>query len=172
MWITIINFFFQGAKTSRRSNLELYQRSKYLTGTADLHLCFPILLDPTIAYRTINKPAKVAGFELPGRTHLSSLHRAIFHNPARLFAFVFSLWSRDQKKHLPFYVSRHRSPALFVAVDSFKRSAQKLGDLLLGFSEFVAELFEFVAVHDETQIFSLKSNKKRLTQSSHHFTRV
>jgi hypothetical protein len=110
------------------------------------------LLDPAIAYRTVNKPAKFAGLELPGRTHFSSLHRAIFHDPARFFAFEFSLKSGDQKKHLPFHVGRYRAPPLLVAVHSLKRSAQKLGDLLLSFSEFVAQLFEFVAVHDEIQI--------------------
>jgi len=160
------------SRTLGRNNLELYQRLKYLTWTADLHLFFPIFFCSALAYRTTNKPAQVAGFKLPGRTHFFSIGGAVFYNPTRLLAFIFSFISSDQKKHLPFDSGRYSSPSLLVAVHSLKRCTEKLGHLLLSLFHFVTELFEFGAVHNESQMFSLNPIKKYLVQSSQNFTGV
>lgn len=98
--------------------LSLQYRFKHLTRPANLHFLFPILLNPAFAYGPVNKPAQVTGFKLPGRTTFPSFSGTLFYDPAGPSTSGVSSKGGEQKKHLPLYVGRHRSPPLFVAMHS------------------------------------------------------
>ncbi len=131
--------------------LRLKQVRKYFTRQANLHLFFPVLAYRAFTNGSVDKPAEIAGLKFPGWTLFPLVARAFFYNPARLFEFIVLPHHGDQKKHLPLHIGRHRSPALFVAVDSLNGGSEQLGHLLLGLVQCLSVMDEFFAVHGQYQ---------------------
>ena len=75
------------------------------------------------------------------------LKRTFFFSPTRLSAFSVLWYPGDCEKHLPLYKGHHRTPPLFVALDSIERHSEQLGHLLLCLVQFLAEVDELFAVH-------------------------
>ena len=61
--------------------------AEHFTVSTALHFFIPILLNPAFTNGTIDKPAKIPGFKLPGRTEVFLLRGALFYRPAWLSAF-------------------------------------------------------------------------------------
>jgi len=127
--------------------LRLKQVRKYFTSPANLHLLFPVLAYSALTNGSVDKPAEISGLKFPGRTLFPSVARTFFYNPARLFEFIVFPHPGDQEKHLPLHVGRHRSPALFVAVDSLNGGSEQLGHLPLGLVQCLSVMDEFFTVH-------------------------
>ncbi len=127
--------------------MRLKQVRKYFTSPANLHLLFPVLAYRALTNGSVDKPAEISGLKFPGRTLFPSVARTFFYNPARLFEFIVLPHPGDQEKHLPLHVGRHRSPALFVALNRLKGGSEQYGHLLLCLVQFLAEVDELFAVH-------------------------
>jgi len=83
---------------------------------------------------SVDKPAEISGLKFPGWACFSLVKRTILNNPAWFFELIVLAFPGDKEKHLPLNIGRHRSPALFVAVDSLKGISEQLGHLPLGFA--------------------------------------
>ena len=127
--------------------MRLKQVRKYFTSPANLHLLFPVLAYRALTNGSVDKPAEISGLKFPGRTLFPLVARTFFYNPARLFEFIVLPHPGDQEKHLPLHVGRHRSPALFVAVDSLNGDSEQLGHLPLGLVQCLSVMDEFFTVH-------------------------
>jgi hypothetical protein len=102
---------------------------------------------------SVDKPAKLACLKLPRGTCFFLFGRTFFNCPARFLGVFAASSPGDQKKHLPFHVRRHRSPALFIAVDGFDGHPQKLGHLFLGFVQVFPKFCKFIAIHKFLPLF-------------------
>ena len=127
--------------------LRLKQVRKYFTRPANFHLLFPVLAYRALTNGSVDKPAEISGLKFPGRTSFPLVARTFFYNPARLFEFIFLPHHGDQKKHLSLHIGRHRSPPLFVAVDSLNGGSEKLAHLPLGLVQCISVMDEFFTVH-------------------------
>jgi hypothetical protein len=127
--------------------LRLKQVRKYFTSPANLHLLFPVLAYRALTNGSVDKPADISGLKFPGRTLFPLVARTFFYNPARLFEFIVLPHPGNQEKPLPLHVGRHRSPALFVAVDRLNGGSEQLGHLPLGLVQCLSVMDEFFTVH-------------------------
>ena len=130
--------------------LRLKQVRKYSTRPANLHLLFAVL---SLAFTncSVDKPTEISGLKLPCRTLCFLVRRTFFYSPTWFSALSVLRYPGDQEKHLPLYNGRHRTPPLFVALDSFERLSEQLGHLLLCLVQFLAEIDELIAVHGKLQ---------------------
>jgi len=131
--------------------LRLKQVRKYITRTANLHLLFPVLAHRAHTNGSVDKPAEISGPKFPGRTLFPLVARTFFYNPARLFEFIVLPHHRDQKKHLSLHIGRHRSPPLFVALNSLNGGSEQLAHLPLGHIQCLSVMDEFFTVHGQYQ---------------------
>lgn len=123
------------------------QRGEDLALPTKLHLLLPILLNLPFAKGTVNKPAKIASLELPGRTFFSHLQRATPFVPTGLATCVRETLEIQKKQQLPFGVCRDVSPSLFEALYRFGRDTQQSSYLRLGFAQMATNLRKFGAIH-------------------------
>ena len=131
--------------------MRLKQVRKYFARPANLHLFFPVLAYRALTNGSVDKPAEISGLKFPDRTLFPSVARTFFYYPARLFEFIVLPHHGDQEKHLPLHIGRHRSPALFVAVDSLNGGSEQLGHLPLGLVQCLSVMDEFFTVHGQYQ---------------------
>lgn len=135
-------------------------RVEDFTGSTDLDFLPPALLNYTITYGPVNKPAELPCLEFPGWTVFLLLRRTFLNHPARLLTFMIS-FPGDQKIELPFGVSRHPPPTLLVAVYRFDRGPEQLGHLGLRLVQFFAELNKFFAFQRSASRNTTMIYKKR-----------
>ena len=62
------------------------QAGKYFTGFANLHLLLPTSLYGPFANGSVNKPAKISGFQFPGGTPFLLVGGTFLDRPARFAA--------------------------------------------------------------------------------------
>jgi hypothetical protein len=70
--------------------------------------------------------------------------------------------SADEKKDLPFDISRNRSPPLFVTVNSLDGTSQKFRHLLLCFLESFPHGSKFSAFHRSLHLLQTLSAKQTI----------
>lgn len=128
-------------------SLQSEQRGKHLTRSADPHLFVPVSLNFSLTEGAVNKPAETPGLELPGRTQLFAIRRAVFHHPTGLFAFLLPIFQGHQEEDLPFHMSRYASPPLLIAVNCLYRCSEQLGHLQLGLTKPFTKLVKFGTFH-------------------------
>jgi hypothetical protein len=109
-----------GRQSGRRKEGRSKNVVENLTGAADLHLLFPILLNAAVTDGTIDKPAKISAFKLPGRAFFLLLGSTFFYSPAWFFGVRVGGYPGNQEKHLSFHGRRNGTPTLFIAVNGFQ----------------------------------------------------
>jgi hypothetical protein len=125
----------------------VYDLRQNIAGSANFHLFFPFFVGSAAADGSIDKPAKLACLKLPCGACFFLFGRAFFNGPARFLGLIGASSSGEQKKHLPFNMRRHGSPALLVAVYGLDGYPQKLRHLLLRFVQVFPKFCKFLTVH-------------------------
>ena len=98
-----------------------HDRRQNLARPAYLHLFFPFFMCCSAADGSVNEPAKLSCLKLPRRTFFFLFWGTFFDRPTRFLRFDDAPFSGQKKKHLPFHMRRHGSPALLIAVYGFDR---------------------------------------------------
>jgi hypothetical protein len=119
------------------------------TSPASLHFSAPAFLNLPPAVGTADKPAKMSGLKLPGRTVFPPGGRASLNLPARAGSFAAARFHGRQEKNLPFDVCGDLAPSLLEALHGPDGGSQELSHLFLGFLHALAEGREFIGVHKE-----------------------
>ena len=111
---------------------------------AKLDFFRPVDVCAAAADGAVDKPAKAAGIEFPGRTVQLENLRTFQDVPAGLGAGrrVVSFQIK-QKKHLPLGMGRDAAPSLFIAAHRFDGAAQQMRHFLLGFVQLFADTDKF-----------------------------
>ena len=112
---------------------------KDFTFSTDLHLMAPAILRFSEANGPVDKPAKIARIEFPGRTTLTSLYGAALDIPARPGIVRLSFLHIQQEKHLTLDMYGNLPPSLFKTLNGLKRSSQKLCHFFLRLLELLAK---------------------------------
>lgn len=100
-----------------------------------------------VAYGAVDEPAEFPCVELPGRTLLLLLVRALFDLPTFAEIFSAACLPCKQKEKLPLNMVWDSAPTLFIAAHCLERNTQEAGGFLLGFMKFFPDVSEFFAVH-------------------------
>jgi hypothetical protein len=72
-----------------------------------------------MAYRSINKPAKVSTVKFPRRAGFPGFYGAFFYNPTGLLLPISVSLHSKKKEHLPLNMHRNISPPLLEALYGF-----------------------------------------------------
>jgi hypothetical protein len=131
----------------------VYDLRQYIAGSANFHLFFPFFVGCAAANGSVDKPAKLACLKLPRGACFLLFGGAFFNGPAGFLVFIGTSSSGEQKKHLPFDMRRHGSPALFIAVYGLDGYPQKLRHLLLSFVQVFPKFCKFLTVHKFLPLF-------------------
>ena len=109
-----------GRLAGRRKEGWSKNAGEYLTGSADLHFIFPVLMSAAFTDGAIDKPAKISAFKLPGRAIFLLFGSTFFYSPACFFGVWVAGYPRHQEKHLSFHRRRNGTPTLLIAVNGFQ----------------------------------------------------
>jgi hypothetical protein len=129
----------------------LKQGTQDLTRSADFHFFLPIGLDFSFTDRSIDEPTELSGFKLPGWAFLFVFRGTFPDHPAWLFPILVLSCPGEQKKEMPFHMTRDVSPTLLVTVYGLDRCSKQLGHLHLGLVQFLANGDEFFAIHSDSR---------------------
>jgi hypothetical protein len=120
---------------------------KYCAFSACFHLLAPASLHLSMAYRTIDKPAKAPTLKFPRRALLPRFPRAPLNDPAGLMLPIVSPPHGQEKQHLSFNMHRNPPPSLLEALYRLKRGAQQLCHLSLGLCQLASDMRKLLSVH-------------------------
>jgi hypothetical protein len=106
---------------------------------ARFHFFLPTALNLAAAKRSIDKPAKMPCPVFPSRTNTSVCLRAFALYPARPVLFVRLFLECQEKENLAFRMDWNISPALLETLDSFEKSANQRGHLVLSLFQMMSD---------------------------------
>lgn len=107
----------------------------------------PAFLGFSLANRTVDEPAEMSCVEFPRWAGIPGLGRTAPNLPAGADLLHNPSFEGLQKENLTLDVHRHLPPTLLEALHCFKRCAQKLRHLFLGFPQLLPHRMKFFMIH-------------------------